>query len=237
MRRSPRGGSWIAGLFLPALLLLLAACAGTPRNGPGGPEADGMAARLPAEVFGLRRGATEPFVLPRLGSGLTIRYAPAEGGAVASILVASHGESGIAGEDPRQPAATVEFERMLDEAKAFAAAAPARQVEVHEMFLVAFRGKPMVRCALLLEQQDGRPLNGLRCLGVAQSRFVRVFLTAAPGAMELRRAAGFAALITAVLQQDRPPGAGGPNAPAASDGLLEEGEEAVPLVAGPVYRT
>ena len=216
----------------PALLLLAALLAGCATRGGGADtDADGLAARLPSELFGLRRGATEAFVLPRLGDGLTVRYAPVSGGAVASVLFATRGEPGITGEDPRQPAADAEFDRMLAEAKAFATT-PSRQVEVRELFLVAFRGRPMVRCALLVEEQDGRSLNGLRCLGVAQARFVRVFLTAAPGAMELRRAAGFAALATAVLQ-DR----GTSGQPSSDDGLLEEGQEAVPVVPGPVYRT
>jgi hypothetical protein len=133
---------------------------------------------------------------------------------------------------------------MLAEAFGLAhpAAAPRRAPGLPgEQFLVALQGQPLVRCAALAEAaEDGRRLNGLRCLGVARARFVRVFLTAAPGAIGLREAAGFAALVTALLRED--PGgddAGAapvPPGPAGDDGRSPPREGAVPQGRGPVYR-
>lgn len=200
---------------LPLLMLLITAggCAGTPevRRGAGADDARmasaaALAQRLPPELLGMRRNATESFVLPRLGSGLAVRYAPDTGGALASVVLVARSESGIAGDDPRQPAATEEFGHMLAETLGLAhpAISPRGTSAVpEEQFIVALRGQPLVRCATLAEAtEDGRRLNGLRCLGVARARFVRVFLTAAPGAMGLREAAGFAALVTVLLQED-----------------------------------
>ncbi|MBW8269753.1 hypothetical protein [Caldovatus aquaticus] len=240
-----------AATLLP--LLLATACTGAPETQPDPGPGDGqlataaMALRLPAELLGLRRGAVESVVLPRLGSGLAVRYAPDEGGALASVVLVARDEAAdVAGEDPRAPAATAEFERMLAAEMIGLpdAGPPRRPAEPEEQFLVALRGQPLVRCATLTEAAaDGRRLNGLRCLGVARTRFVRVFLTATPGAMELRRAAGFAALVTALLQDGAaqagggPPEEGGaaPPAPRLPFGL-EERPPPLPGGRGPVYR-
>jgi hypothetical protein len=249
---------------LRLLLMLLPAaggCAGVPpaRQDAGDvamASAAAMAERLPAELLGLRRSATERFVLPRLGSGLAIRYAPESGGALASIVLVARGEAGITDNDPRQPAAEEEFGRMLVETLGLAHPAPprpgARQPEAQ--FLVALHGQPLVRCAALSEAAaDGRRLNGLRCLGVAQTRFVRVFLTAIPGTIGLREAAGFAALVTALLQDGAAaprnpevaavaPRAEGPDAPgqavtpAADDGLWARGQRPLSRGRGPLHR-
>ncbi|WP_135466545.1 hypothetical protein [Crenalkalicoccus roseus] len=162
-------GMWCA--LGPALL---AGCAtvgeAPPRVAAPEPPA-ALAAQLPAEVAGFRRGQTLP---AGAGQGTEVAYAtpgPPGAGAVVELTAVS---DGAAGESPESPLVGAAFAQMLEVATR---PGPARSVREGQPFLLPVAGAPALRCAETEGRYGREAVEGLVCAGMVRGALLRLWVT------------------------------------------------------------
>jgi hypothetical protein len=170
---------------LTGLVLLLAACAGSPGGGGGtGPDAAAELTALPAELLSMRRVGTVTDYRQLTGDaglGASVRYEPTSGeNAIAMVYIYDRGQR-RAPEGASSPEVEAELRQATGEILAVLRLGRFRAVKPEAGITVSGPdGLPGIRCAIFrIIQSSGQETGDGVCVTVRRGRFMKVRLTSA----------------------------------------------------------
>lgn len=192
-----------------AMLLLAGPAAAQGPKGPV-PMAD-LAAALPVEVAGWRRGAVTDFARQPGGAGLgaAVEYRPVIGGAgVATVYLYDRGTAALP-EGVASEQVAGEIRTAVGEVEAVG---PMRRFQVAgrgtETDIPGAGGRPGLRCEpLLLAFEGGNRADSYVCLGVVEGHFLKLRMTlpASAEALSGKVVTAFGEALLASVQPPPPP--------------------------------
>lgn len=172
MRRAVARGLGFAAL---AALPLLGGC--VDGEGFGAGSAAAVAARLPEEAAGFRKGRTVDYERERPGYGVGVDYATVNRAAVATVSLYDRGRSSVSS-DPASRDIQEELRIAVQEASESAIVGrSARRFSEGEQVTLASGDGSGLRCARLQGTFGRAPVRRLVCVGGAGGKFLRVQVT------------------------------------------------------------
>ncbi|TDH61314.1 hypothetical protein E2C06_17580 [Dankookia rubra] len=192
-----------------AMLTLAGPAAAQAPKGPA-PMAE-LAAALPAELAGWRRGAVSDFAGRPDGAGLgaAVEYRPVAGGSgIATVYLYDRGMAGLP-EGVASDQVAGEIRAAVGEVEAVG---PLRRFQVAGrgtlMDIPGAGGRPGLRCEpLLLAFEGGNRADSYVCLGVVAGHFLKLRMTlpASAEALSAKVVEGFGEALLAQVEPPTPP--------------------------------